>query len=114
MDDNFINDRETLAQFVDALLQQSPRKLLTPSEQIAHRQQLMHQLDEHLVQSLFARLPDAELAEAERLVADPSTPPSAYDALFQRAGIDLEKTYSAAAKKFAADYLASQKGGANA
>ena len=115
MDDNYLNDRETLAKFVDALLQQKPGELRTPAEQKQYRELLMHQLDDQLTRDLFSRLPDDKLIEANSMLDDSSTKAEDYDRLFSEAGIDLEQSFTETAKKFTQEYLNSQTtGGQNA
>lgn len=111
MDDNYLNDRETLAQFVDALLQQKPGELRTPAEQKQYRSWLMHQLDDQLTQNIFASLPDDLLRKADKMLDDPATTADDYDQLFEKAGIDIEKSFTETATQFAQDYLSGQLSG---
>lgn len=105
MENNLI-DRETLGQFVDALLAQKyPGQ---PTEPLSEeRERAMKALDDEIGLALFGKLDDDKLQEINQIM-DGGADESAIDTFFKNAGIEPEKEVAAAMQAFAADYLGGQ------
>ena len=105
----YLIDRETLGQFVDALIEQKyPGQ---PTESFAdYREKCMAVLDERIALAVFGPLSYDARNEVDALLADPDTSEDSFRAFFERHHIDLENII----KKTFVDFKNEFLGGNNA
>lgn len=108
--ENYLVDRETLAQFIDQLTSQKPLPATTPEERNQQREQLISSLDQTIRLSLLNQLSADQLDELNSLLDRDDEITDEYDRFFDHAGLDLHKITTNAAVHFGQVYL----GGAHA
>ncbi len=98
--ENNLNDRETLGQFVDALLAQKyPGQ---PAETYKEeRETAIKELDDEIGVAIFGDFTPEQLNEAGRLMTNPQTSEAELKNFFVNAGVNLEQRTAEAMRKFA-------------
>lgn len=106
--DNYLIDREALAQFVDGLMKQKPLPANTPEELNNLRENAIKELDDRLGLAIFDSLSEEQLDQINQLLDDPTATPEAFQQFFTSAGLDLQKIISDAMTAFGKEFLGGQ------
>ena len=107
--ENNLNDRETLGQFVDALLAQKyPGQ---PAKSFANeREAVIKGLDDEIASAVFGGFTPEQLNEIGYLMNNPQTSETELSDYFKNAGINLDQKIAEAMRSFSVRFL----GGNNA
>ena len=107
--ENYFIDRDTLEQVVDPLIAQ---KYPNQSDEAVKdiRDEQIRKLDDAILDALYGNLDEAQSAEVEALFDREEENPDAFQAFFEKAGIDVEQVMKDTIEKFSQEFL----GGENA
>ena len=108
--DNYLIDRQNLAELVDQLMEKKSLPDKTPEELDALREETIKALDDYITTSIFNSLSNEQLAELEQIFDRNEESPEVFTNFFTNAGVDLKQVISEAAQNFSAEFL----GGENA
>ena len=108
--DNYLVDRETLAQFVDGLIKLKPSPANSADELNTIRERAIKDLDDHIGMAVFGSLSSEKLDEINQLLDNEEENPEVFQNFFSSAGIDLRQTIDSAMTTFGKQFL----GGENA
>lgn len=105
--ENYLIERETLAEFVDSLIARKTQ----PIENLdALREENIRKLDDSIGQAVFGNLTEGQLAELNAMLDRNEDNDQAFQDFFNRAGINLEKVITETMQNFGKEFL----GGENA
>ena len=108
--DNYLVDRETLAQFIDELIKQKPLPANSADELNSVREKAIKDLDYQIGTAIFGGLSSEKLAEINHLLDNDEENPEVFQNFFASSGIDLQQTISDTMTAFGKQFL----GGENA
>lgn len=103
--DNYLVDRETLAQFVDEIMKQKPLAANTPEEVNQLRERLIAELDQKIGHQIFGSLTRQQLADLTAMMDQASTTEDDIAEFFKQAGLDLNAVLQKAVSEFAQEFL---------
>lgn len=108
--DNYLIDREILSEAIDKMMAGKTFPDKTPEEISALREEKIAALDEKIGLAIFGQLGEAELDQFNEILdqGDNSTSPETFVDFFNKAGIDIQKTVSAAVAEFQTELLGGQ------
>lgn len=105
--ENYLIERETLAEFVDSLIARKTQ----PIENLdALREENIRKLDDSIGQAVFGNLTEGQLAELNAMLDRNEDNDQTFQDFFNRAGINLEKVITETMQNFGKEFL----GGENA
>lgn len=102
--ENYLVDRETLAQAVDELMKQKPLSANSAEELNDIREKAIRDLDDRIGMAVFGGLSKEQLIEFDRLL-DSEDREEVYQKFFNDAGVDLQKVISEAIVSFRDEFL---------
>lgn len=103
--DNYIIDRDVLAQVVDELMKQKPLSANSAEEVNNIREKAIGDLDEKICTTIFDSLPKEKLIEFNQLLDRDETTEEDYQKFFEGTGVDLQTVISEAATSFKDEFL---------
>ncbi|MDO4611947.1 MAG: hypothetical protein Q4B29_00575 [Candidatus Saccharibacteria bacterium] len=106
---DYLVDRETLGQFVDALIAQKYQNQPDANLETV-REEAIQKLDDQISQAIFGSLSKEQLAEINKIFDQNEENPAVFQEFFQNANIDLQQIISRTVLAYKTDFL----GGENA
>lgn len=104
--EDYLLDRETLGQFVDALMKKRPLPVDNADELSEFRETQMKKLDDRISQAIFGGLDQRQSDELSQLLDRESDDPEVFRNFFQKEDINVEDIIANAAQSFSAEFLA--------
>lgn len=102
--DNYLVDRETLGQFVDALIQKKfPNQPATDFVNL--KEDAIGALDARITDAIFRDLNDSQLSELNQLLDNEAASESDFAGFFEKSGINLEQKITNVFENFKAAFL---------
>ena len=109
MDNDYLIERGTLVELVDALLSKKyPNGL--PENIDTIREENIKKLDDKITKDLFDSFTESQLTDFNKLLDKNESDPQAFRNFFKDANIDLEQQIEKSVREFSAEFL----GGENA
>ena len=106
--DDYLNDREILAKFVDELIKNKALPVGNAEELNTQREAAIKELDKRIGMAIFGKFTEAQNTEFNQLLDRGDTTDEEFAAFFAKAGIDIEQTTKEAAEAFAKEFLGGQ------
>ena len=103
---DYLLDRETLAQFVDELMKKRPIPVDNVTEINSFREEQMKALDDHISDAIFGSMSDAQLSSLNQLLDQEKDNPDVFQNFFKAQDIDIDGIVANAVNTFSANYLA--------
>ena len=108
--DNYLIDRETLAEYVDEIMKQKPAPVNTPEELNALREQNIQELDKRIKKAIVNSLTEPQQEELLTLLDSETVTEEDFQAFFDRAGVNIEQMLTNAIVQFGKEYLGDGNG----
>lgn len=105
--DDYLIDRQTLGQFVDALIKKKALPVDNPEELESVREDAMKSLDDKISLAVFGRLSEEQNTEFNQML-DRNASEDEYESFFNRIGLNVEETITNTMKAFAEGFLGGQ------
>ncbi|MBR3236454.1 hypothetical protein IKF92_02120 [Candidatus Saccharibacteria bacterium] len=105
--DDYLIDRQTLGQFVDALIKKKALPGDNEDELNNVREGAIKSLDDRICLAIFGSFDEKENAEFNQMLNRDATE-SEYENFFNRIGLNIRDTISNAMKSFAFEFLGGQ------
>ena len=105
--DDYLIDRQTLGQFVDALIKKKALPVDNPEELESVREDAMKSLDDKISLAVFGRLSEEQNIEFNQML-DRNASEDEYESFFNRIGLNVEETITNTMKAFAEGFLGGQ------
>ncbi len=100
--ENYLIERETLAEFVDSLIAKKPQ----PIENLdALREESIRKLDDRISQAIFGNLNSDQLDEIDAILDRDDTDDQVFQDFFDRAGVNLKEVIAKAMQDFSKEFL---------
>ncbi len=106
MEENYLVNRQDLANFVDELIKKKPLPVDTTEELEAFRTHTIDSLDDSIGLAIFGQLSEEQDAELNQLLDDKQSTEDDFEKFFSRIGLDVEKTVEDTMSAFATAFLA--------
>lgn len=104
--DNYLVDRETLGQFVDALIKMKYENSITPPADVEKiKEDSIRTLDERVTSAIFNDLNDSQLAELSQLLDNELVTESAFQDFFAKSNINLEQKITDVFTNYKTEFL---------
>ena len=105
--DDYLIDRQTLGQFVDALIKKKTLAVSTTDELDTLREETMKSLDDQIGLAIFGNLTESQDAEFNQML-DRNASESEYEDFFQRINLNVGDVVTNTMKSFAQNFLGGQ------
>ena len=105
--DDYLIDRQTLSQFVDALIKKKALPVDNPEELNSVREDAIKSLDDKIGLAVFGGLTEEQNTEFNQML-DRNAAEDEYESFFNRIGLNVEETITNTMKTFAEDFLGGQ------
>ena len=105
--ENYLIERETLAEFVDSLIAKKTQPI---ENRDTLREESIKKLDDRISQAVFGSLTKIQLDEINIILDQEETDDQAFQDFFNRAGVNLEEIITKTMQDFGKEFL----GGENA
>lgn len=100
--ENYLIERETLAEFVDSLIAKKPQ----PIENLdALREESIRKLDDRISQAIFGNLTKDQLDEIDAILDRDDADDQVFQDFFDRAGVNLKEVIAKAMQDFSKEFL---------
>lgn len=104
---DYLVDRETLGQFVDALIAQKSQNQPTGNYD-ALREIMIQEADDRILDYLFRGLSRPQFDELNALLERDEEDPAAFETFFKNANIDLKQLITKALESYQTEFLGGQ------
>lgn len=102
---DYLLDRETLAQFIDELMKKRPIPVDNATEINNFREEQMKALDDHISDAIFGGMSDAQLSGLNQLLDQEKDNPDVFRNFFKAQNIDIDGIVADAFNSFSTNYL---------
>lgn len=103
--DDYLLDRETLGEFIDALIKKKPLAVNNPEELNTLRERSMKELDDRIGTAVFGVLDEEQLRQMNVLLDNKDETPEAFTKFFQDNNVDIEGVVDGALKAYEQEFL---------
>ena len=107
--DDYLIDRQTLSEFVDALIKKKALPVDNPEELNHVREDAIRSLDNKIGTAVFSGLTESQNTEFNQML-DRNASEDEYENFFTRIGLNVEGIITDTMKTFAQDFLGGQNG----
>lgn len=103
--DDYLIGRETLGRFVDELFKMKPLQVNNPEELNKLRETKMREVDDSVMEALFGKLDESQMAEFEQLLDKDEQSEEVFKSFFNKVGIDPQKTITEVMQAYSQAFL---------